>query len=61
MVSNIFTNKWIASEACVDNELDSTLWKVFEDTGDDTDVNLTIEDFKVDPSNEETMEVPGFN
>jgi len=32
-----------------------------EDTGDENDVNLTIADFKVDQSKEETMEVPDFN
>jgi hypothetical protein len=32
-----------------------------EDTGDEKDVNLTIADFKVDQSKEETMEVPDFN
>ena len=52
MVPNTFTNKWIANEACINNELDSTLWEVFEDTEDDTDVNFTIAYFKVDQSNE---------
>ena len=32
-----------------------------EDTGDEKDVNLTIADFKVDQSKEETMEVSDFN
>jgi hypothetical protein len=32
-----------------------------EDTGDEKDVNLTIADFKVDQSNEKTMEAPDFD
>ena len=35
--------------------------EVFEDTRDDTDVNLTIAYFKVYQSNEKTTEVPDFN
>ena len=39
----------------------STLWESFENTRDDTDVNLTIAYFKVDQGNEKTMEVLDFN
>ena len=39
----------------------STSCEVLKDTGDDTNVNLTIAYFKVDQSNEKTTEVPDFN
>lgn len=55
-----FTNERIANEAYVDNELYSTLWEALEDTEDDTNVNLIIAYFKVDQSNEKTIESSDF-